>query len=75
MTTMKNEIPDYLVAFAAVNDAAIISQARYGVAVQARIYREDGTRETRFYPDSCDFRAPEAWGRAIEAGVASRWIC
>ena len=75
MSTMKNDLPSCLVEFAESHDAAIVSQARYGVAVQARLYRADGTREVRHCPDPCDFRSVEEWEKAIEAGMASRWVC
>ena len=63
-----------LAKFAHENDAAVIQQGRHGIALQHRIYREDGTNEVRYAPDNCDFHQVDEWENAITAGTAGRWI-
>lgn len=55
-------------------DCAIIRDKDGHIAIQERIYDDEGIQQVRYRPDPCDFRA-ESWWEAADIIQIARAIC
>lgn len=55
-------------------DASVIYDSAGDIALQARVYDDDGVQQVRYRPDPCDFLPLSEW-QSMAAEEAARQVC